>query len=246
MMRERIKWLLFPGVNLHSRLRYQILPEYFRTVGEEFCQVLDAGCGNGMLAYKSFLKGNAVTGISFNKSEAERCRQLFNEFLGISEDRLKFEVLNLYDIESLGQRYDEIICSEVIEHLVDDKKVCQSFYRLLKPGGVLHVCCPNAEHPYNINFPLDEEEKGGHVRAGYTLQSYAELLEPMGFRIVAHQGLGGPVRQAFNQRIKKLQERFGAIAGFPLFLISLPFLFLDQRTPRVPYSIYIKAVKSLE
>ena len=37
---------------------------------------------------------------------------------------------------------------------------------------------------------FDNSEDGGHVRDGYTLESYRKLLEPAGFRIEKSFGIG--------------------------------------------------------
>ena len=245
-LREQLKWQLFPGTNLHARLRWRILPGYFGDARPgETRRVLDAGCGNGMLSYRSCMKGNRVLGISIKEAEVARCRTLFNDYLGIGEERLAFRVHNIYDVEALDLQFDEIICTEVLEHIVRDEEVCRSFWKLLKPGGVLHLCSPNAEHPDNVAHERDEHEEGGHVRPGYTLDSFRALLEPIGFRIEATAGLGGPIRQFFNRRIIRLQESAGQAAGFALFFVALLFLWLDPAKPRLPYSIYVRAVKAL-
>jgi len=244
-LRERLKWLLFPGSNLHARLRYAVLPPFFESARPgETRLVLDAGCGNGMLSYASCCKGNRVVGLSIKQDEVERNRKLFNVFLRIPEDRLTFRAKNLYELELLGMRFDEIICSEVLEHIVRDADVCRIFANVLKPDGILHLCCPNADHPDNAGGPLDPGETGGHVRPGYTLASYKTLLDPLGFRITQSAGLGGPIRQAFNRRIIRIEEQFGAAPGFALSLIALPVLWLDPAEPRMPYSIYVRAVKT--
>ena len=243
-MRERLKWLLFPGMNLHARLRRRLLPSYFGTAaqGQERL-VLDAGCGNGMLTHQSYLRGNRVIGVSIKEDEVARCRSLFNEFLGIPETSLSFRVANLYELDTLGLQFDEIICSEVIEHIRRDADVCRSFWNVLKPGGVLHLCTPNADHPDNIHQQLDEHEAGGHVRPGYTLASFKSLLEPIGFRITENAGVSGPIRQFFNRRIILLQQSGKSAWSVPLFLAALPLLWLDPRKPRVPFSIYVRAQK---
>jgi len=229
-MKTIFKRLFFPGFNLHARLRYQRLPFFFRSLVDDIpFQVLDAGCGNGMLSYQSYLRGHLVIGVSFKEKEVRGCQSLFNRYLGIPEDKLCFRQGNLYELDYPAEFFDEIICSEVLEHLKRDSEVCRAFWRLLKPGGVLHVCAPNADHPYNASFPLDAEEKGGHVRPGFTLTSYCALLEPIGFEIVTTKGLGGPIRQAFNWRIKDAQARFGVWAGLPIFLLALLFLPFESR-----------------
>ena len=245
-VRTRLKWLLFPGVNLHARHRYRLLPAHFRAApAGQVRRVLDAGCGNGMLAYKSHLLGNRVIGVTIKENEVAGCRRLFNDHLAIPEEQLAFRLGNLYELDFDEGSFDEIICSEVLEHLRDDAGVCRSFWRFLRPGGLLHVCAPNAQHPYNASFPLDRHETGGHVRAGYGLADYRQLLEPIGFEIDTVLGLGGPLRQAFNRRIKELQARFGAMAAGPLFLLSLPCLWFESRRREraVPFSIYVRAVK---
>jgi SAM-dependent methyltransferase len=197
-----------------------------------------------MLSYQAYLKGNSVLGISLKPKEVEGCRALFNDYLGISEERLRFECASLYELDFPEASFDEIICTEVLEHLRDDINVCRSFWRWLKPGGSVHITAPNAEHPYNATFPLDPEERGGHVRSGYTLDGYRKLLEPIGFQIAASVGLGGRIRQAFNRQIKEVQARLGAPTGFPLFALALPLLHLERfGEPYPPFSLYVRAVK---
>src|SRR5262245_29249806 len=99
-MRERVKWSLFPGLNLHARLRWKELPRRFGTARPgESRLVLDAGCGNGMLSYRAYERGNRVVGVSIEAEKVARCRRLFNEHLQIPVERLDFRVHNLYDIE---------------------------------------------------------------------------------------------------------------------------------------------------
>ncbi len=246
-MKDKIRWLIYPGINLHARIRYARIPRHFQSRSEG--TVLDAGCGNGMLSWKAFKAGSRVVGITLKDKEVNGCRHLFNDYHGIPEKRLSFRNHNLYDSQPLIDEFghfDEIICTEVLEHIRDDRSVCETFWKLLKPGGRLHITSPNAEHPYNIAFPLDHDEKGGHVRPGYTMETYRQLFEPIGFRVEKSEGLGGPIRQAFNSRIKSMQERFGAVAGLPLFFLSLPFLPFDPKNPKTPFSLYVMVVKPLD
>jgi SAM-dependent methyltransferase len=210
--------------------------------GEER-MVLDAGCGNGMLSYQSYLKGNRVLGVSVKEGEVTRDRALFNDYLQIPRERLEFRLHNLYDVRALDMAFDEIICTEVLEHIERDEEVCRSFFDILKPGGVLHLCCPNAEHPDHKAHALDEAESGGHVRAGYTAESYKTLLEPIGFETAEPVGLGGPARQACNKRITQAQYVGRLPLGLLTYTMLAPFASLDGGEPKLPYSLYIRAVK---
>jgi SAM-dependent methyltransferase len=242
-MRNTIKWILFPGMNLHARERFRLVPEKFgREIGEG-THVLDAGCGNGMLSYRAWQRGANVLGISIKQKEIDSCISLFNKQRGIPSERLQFRNVNLYDMDPKDRLYDAIICTEVLEHIMDDNRICEKFFQLLKPNGVLHVTTPNAEHPYNIAFPIDYNESGGHVRPGYTEAGYRALLEPIGFHVDGIAGLGGPIRQFFDDRIKRTQERFGALAGVPIFAFALPLIRLDAPPHKRPFCLYVRARK---
>src|SRR5690349_15705943 len=143
-MRERIKWALFPGLNLHARLRFREMPTLLAAGRNGHPRlVLDAGCGNGMLSYRSVQLGDRVVGISLKEGEVARNRTMFNDFMRIPEDQAQFRVHNLYDVEQLGIQFDSIICTEVLEHIADDSSVCRTFWKILKPGGMLHLTSPN-------------------------------------------------------------------------------------------------------
>ena len=244
-LRNTFKRAIFPGINLHSRDRYRHLPSKFGSEIGPNKHVLDAGCGNGMLSYQAWKRGATVLGISIKQREVDGCRAMFSQKSSLT-GALRFENMNLYAMSPHQSRYAAIICTEVLEHIRDDRRVCQKFFELLEPGGCLHITTPNASHPYNREFPLDLDEQGGHVRGGYTAETFRALLEPIGFKVEEVSGLGGPIRQAFNSRIKATQERFGAAAGLPLFLAALPFLWLDPLEPAVPFSLYVRARKAAD
>ncbi len=243
MLRDQIKWLFFPGLNLNARLRYRVLPTFLgRPKPGEERLILDAGCGNGMLSYQAYKLGHKVLGVSI-KDEVLRDKQMFNQHHGIPEDRLEFRDFNLYEIDQIGMQFDEIICCEVMEHIKGDTQVCTSFFKILKPGGVLHICCPNAEHPINVHYPLDPHENGGHVRPGYTHATFKQLLEPIGFQVSEPTGLGGPIRQTCNWLITKAQHIGRMVLGIPAFLLLSWLPVLDGANPKMPFSIYVRATK---
>lgn len=243
-MKQLLKWTFFPGMNLHARQRYDFVPRKWGDVRGK--KVLDAGFGNGMLSHKLYKEGCSVVGCSIKDKEVASCEALFFGFLNCDRNRLQFKKLNLYEPEGIVAEhgdFDMIVCCDVIEHIVDHKRICRSFFEMLKPGGTLILTTPHAEHPYNASFPLDEKEGGGHVRPGYTEKDFQALLQPIGFEIAEVHGFGGAFRQYFDDKIKVLQERFGVWAGTPMFFCSLPFLFLDPEVPKVPFSIYCRAIK---
>src|SRR5207244_2792939 len=156
----------------------RFLPRFFR---EGPLETLDAGCGNGALTLTACRKGNRVLGVTLDEDQIRRNREFFARFGGVRTGLMQFEVCNLYDLRKLSRRFDQIICSETLEHISRDAEMVAIFHDLLQPGGILHLCCPNAMHPGHRLGRTNEPEDGGHVRDGYTWESYASLLEPAGF-----------------------------------------------------------------
>ena len=206
-------------------------------------RTLDAACRNGALAYAAYRRGNEVLGVSFDQTQIEQADAFFS-WLGVRPERLRFQVLNLYDLHNLKTKFDQIICTETLEHIRDDKKIIRSFYDLLTDGGALHLCCPNADHPTYRLGPVDGPEHGGHVRAGYTSQSYQQLLEPLGFKIEKTFGIGSSALGFFDGPIRAARDHGGHLAALPLFLLAYPFiLLLDYLNPPCPFSLYVLARK---
>jgi len=235
----RGKRLFFPGFDLHARCRYKFLPRFFL---HGLVDTLDAGLGNGYLSYAAYLRGNRVLAIDKDQKLVDKAESFFKK-LGIDHRRLIFEVYNLYDLGKMQRKFDQIICSETLEHIKEDRLVVSYFYNLLQPGGVLHLCCPHANHPLHSFGRIDRPEELGHVRDGYTLESYKELLEPVGFKIVASAGLGSPAITWIAEKARLLREKQGDLFFLPFFLLSWPLQMLDRLNPSLPFSIYIKALK---
>jgi SAM-dependent methyltransferase len=243
-MRDRIlfwgKEILFPGLDLHTRCRYRFLSKYFR---EGAIDTLDAGFGNGALSYAAYQRGNRVLGVTMEPGQVKKDNEYFS-FLGTDPDRLKFEVCNLYDLPRIKQTFDQIICSETLEHITMDKPVVQHFYDMLREEGVLYLCCPYSERSGSKGRVCNDESVGWHVRDGYTLESYRALLEPVGFRIVKSAGFGSPLLVKLTNVIQPVLSRKGAKLALPLFLLTWPLQLLDYQNPTIPISLYVQCVKT--
>ena len=230
-----------PGFDLCTRRRVR-LSKYWQRGARRF---LDAGSGNGWFSYLAYRSGAVVTGVSVRKGEVEKAQLFYNSRLEAPRERLDFKTLNLYQLEQLGEKFDEIICYETLEHVKDDERVCRTFYQMLKPGGVLHLCCPYAEHPRWKAEVLDTAEAGGHVRAGYTLESYRSLLEPIGFEITDVEGVGGPLLTKAEALLSSARNRFGDALSLPLAILLFPVVWADQPESTCPFSLYVRVVKPL-
>lgn len=99
--------------------------------------LLDVGCGGGAFgaAVKARLASCAVTGVTYSEAEARLASQ--------SLDHVAVADLNQFDPTPLGQ-FDCIVCSHVLEHLLQPQQVLSRLRACLNPGGHLVVALPNA------------------------------------------------------------------------------------------------------
>lgn len=239
--RNLFRFLALPGTDIFTRRRTRIE----RNWRQGSRKVLDAGFGNGWFSYRAYLSGASVTAIAIQPALIVKARALYNDFLSIPEDRLHFLQMNLYDIDSIRDRFDEIICYETLEHIRNDRRVCQMFHSLLKPNGILHLCCPNADHPRWQRETLDQLEQGGHVRAGYTEQSYRQLLEPLGYEIDRIEGIGGPLLVFLQETVQTtVRGWIGEAGAAAIAIFAAPFVRFDGAKPRVPFSLYLRAIRT--
>lgn len=97
--------------------------------------LLDIGCGGGVFgaAVKAVMPCSVV-GVTYSDAEAVLARQHL--------DRVEVADLNHFDPAGLG-RFDCIVCSHVLEHLLDPQQLLSRLRDCLAPGGTLLVALPN-------------------------------------------------------------------------------------------------------
>jgi SAM-dependent methyltransferase len=238
-LRQAIRSLIYPGLDLHTRNRASLCRSWKTGLRD----VLDAGSGNGYFAWLAYKSGGRVVAMNFEKSQVKKAKEFLLDYRKADPVRLQFEQFNLYDLTKETRTFDEIICFEVLEHVRGDSSIVKEFYRILRPGGVLHVCSPHRLHPRHQAEVLDMNESGGHVRAGYTEEDYRKLLEPVGFSIENVVGIGPHSVYLADKVLRFVRNRVGDVPALPLLPLALPFVWFARINPPMPFSLYVRATK---
>ena len=96
-------------------------------------QVLDVGCGGGILADAMALGGARVTGIDL-AGKALRVAQL--HAMEAQTPSLEYREVSVETLaQEQPQSYDVVTCMEMLEHVPDPASVVRACAALVKPGG---------------------------------------------------------------------------------------------------------------
>ncbi len=152
-------------------------------------QVLDVGCGSGRHSWGIYKQVDCSV-YCLDIGEEDLKKTMYALFLIDEEDgrsgrwsAIRGDAMNL---PLKDASFDRVVCSEVLEHLVDDSEGIKELVRVLKADGMLAVSVPTyltetvywrVSKDYNGN-------PGGHVRK-YRAGRLIELLYQSDLRICA-------------------------------------------------------------
>lgn len=101
--------------------------------------VLDVGCGGGLLAEPLTRLGARVTGIDPGVSNIA----IAGWHAGVSGLEIDYRATTVEDLAAAKARFDVVIASEVVEHVLDQPAFTAVAAGLVKPGGLLLVSTLN-------------------------------------------------------------------------------------------------------
>ncbi len=163
-----------------------------RGIVTEFGSALDIGCNTGiysrMLADFGFSR---VLGVDIVPDMIERANRSFGR-----DDGEKVVEFRVADAEQLNrdQKYDLILCTEVIEHTARPELVVANIKAMLSSRGVAIVTLPNAwsfpyqaaNLAYRIKRPPKNQEFEDHLK--YPFPRALKLMKGDGLRLVHTDG----------------------------------------------------------
>jgi len=95
-------------------------------------QVLDVGCGGGILSESMAARGAAVTGIDMGEAPLEVARlHLLETGQHVDYRRIAAEEL----ADEMPAHFDVVTCMEMLEHVPDPASVIAACATMVKPGG---------------------------------------------------------------------------------------------------------------
>ena len=217
--------------------------------------VLDAGCGDGFyLHLLSELTGAQLVGLDDNPKALKLARSY------VRSKKLKLIEGDVMRMPFEKNKFDKIICSEVLEHLPDDVSGLKEFKRVSKKGGILTITVPSANYPFlwdPVSFVLEKFFKT-HIKEGfwagvwnqhirlYTPDSLVRTVEKSGLKVekikvLTHYGL------PFNHFLLNIGYRIRRSKTVPGNITkSLSKFSTDRWNSRDLYHMLLEIVKLID
>lgn len=152
--------------------------------------ILEIGCASGYLTKKFKKQGFLVIGVEKDKKSGQESKKYCKKFfLGDIED---IKILNKIS----EYKYDQIIISDVLEHLINPVGVLMKITKILKPNGQIIISVPNiAFITVRINLLLGRFEYTDfgimdktHLKF-FTKSTLISLIKNSGLNVVSFEGV---------------------------------------------------------
>ena len=151
-------------------------------------KIIDIGCGNGYLGKvlkekKAVVHGCDISNDAVNQAEKEL------------DKAFQFDVSS-NNFKKIEKKYDIIINTELIEHLLQPEKFLENLKKILKPDGFIVLTTPNFlmwSNRIKMFFgKFEYRETGfwdrGHIHF-FTYYSLKKTLKNLGYKIVEEKNI---------------------------------------------------------
>jgi len=162
--------------SIATRIRNSFFIKYLNPNSND--KILEVGCGVGYFCELLNKYGAKVWGIDISSDSIDYCKNNIDGEFSIGDaESLAFE----------DKYFEKLLCTEVLEHVKNDKKALKEMYRVLKPNGCLVMTIPTQDGVFGATIKnimhVHGEGPGKHEREGYSKKEIVELFESVGFKV---------------------------------------------------------------
>jgi SAM-dependent methyltransferase len=130
--------------------------------------VLDLGCGSGRHTVEACRWPCRVVGVDLSRQDLRVARYMLADLQRrkIAPGHADFVIADAEHLPFRDGAFDKVVCTEVLEHIPDDRAGVRELVRVLRPGGDIAVSVPS-HGPEVVFWTISWEywhSPGGHVR----------------------------------------------------------------------------------
>ena len=148
--------------------------------GSKEINIFDAGTGYGQYTYfiHNHLRPNKIYAADVKEEWIKDNKEFFKR-KNISSTTFGIEDLTKINHQD---KFDLIVCVDVMEHIEEDITVFNNFYNALKNGGYVLINTPSVFGGSDVHENDGESFIGEHARAGYSDTELKDKLSSAGFK----------------------------------------------------------------
>ncbi len=184
--------------------------------------IYDAGTGYSQYTYfmSQKLKPCKIHAADIKEDWISDSREFF------SSRNIKNVTFGVEDLTAINyeNKFDLIICIDVMEHIRDDVKVFKNYFNALRNGGYLLINTPSIYGGSDVHEEHEESFIGEHARDGYSHEDLTDKLIPLGFSVFRYKYTYG----FWGDKAWRLGIKYPMLLlnVSKLFFILLPFYYL--------------------
>lgn len=209
-------------------------------------RILDVGCGTGAFSIGLSRMGFKTTGLTWDKHDTsiaiERAR-----LSGAGDCTFEIQDARKLDERSdFSHSFDFVLCTENIEHILNDQKLMKDMANCLKPEGKLILTTPNIDFiaiTKDDDDPPQTIERGGHVRRGYSKEDLERLCTHANLQVVDIGFISGFFSQKVTRIWRILNQIHPALSFVLTFQLRILPLLFDRYISYPGFSITLIAKK---
>lgn len=206
--------LLLRTWHIHRELR--AWPKF-----KESFEMMDAGSGFGQYSFYIANRNTkcTITAVDVKEEQIADCNQFFSK-CGLNNVKFSFGDLTK---PHATNKYDLVLCVDVMEHILEDVDVFRNFHQAMKPGAMLLISTPSDQGGSDADNH-GESFIGEHVRDGYPVEEMRQKLNTAGFeKTEILYSYGAPGKIAWKLSMKYPMTMLNASK---VFFILLPFYYI--------------------
>ena len=175
--------------------RHLALGSFRKLANNDEAILLEVGCSSGYLLqdFQKYFPNLNIIGSDYLEKPLKK--------LSIHCPKIPLLQFDLQNCPLPDDSVDGVAALNVLEHIEKDELALKHLYRILKPGGVMHIEVPAGQNLYDIY----DEYLLHHRR--YSLMGIETKVEAAGFKILNSTHLGFSIYPAF-WAVKKMNRRF--------------------------------------
>ena len=175
--------------------RHLALSSFRKLANNDEALLLEVGCSSGYLLqdFQKYFPNLNIIGSDYLAEPLKK--------LSIHCPKIPLLQFDLQNCPLPDDSVDGVAALNVLEHIEKDELALKHLYRILKPGGVMHIEVPAGQNLYDIY----DEYLLHHRR--YSLMGIEAKVKAAGFKILNSTHLGFSIYPAF-WAVKKMNRRF--------------------------------------